>query len=456
MEVEWKKDMHQSYLLLKKTGENSYCVNMLLNNDIKGLIRPEQQIVDNQCIFRYNVTSLPSVSHIIEKLCGGDLKKLLYDLMETLVEGKEYLLNEDDYVLEPEYMFYSVATKELRLCYLDGYHKQLRGQIRSFMEYLMGKISHKDKDNVLLVYGLHQISTREGCTFKDLVHHMDTYQREEKDELVREEARKGVEPDEGDCGGERDQDGYEGELDEGVEGMEDVEAAKDVTGDGVRKPIDQLWPALLVVVPIVAVVCMAGMGEWDWQKASCIVLVAALLEGYVAGKTGFWNVQKGSAKPLKDTPIREEPIREETTHEIQRDVYREDTYMDEEDDASFIQTEEEGLDESTVILTEEGEGERRYLLRPHATELYQDISVVEMPFFIGKLKTKADGVIDNKLISRYHAKIHKEGEEFYLTDLASTNGTFLNGERLGTNEKRKLYLDDEVGFANITYHFTTI
>ena len=41
-----------------------------------------------------------------------------------------------------------------------------------------------------------------------------------------------------------------------------------------------------------------------------------------------------------------------------------------------------------------------------------------------------DIVIDNKLTSRYHAMIQKIKNDFYLRDVGSTNGTYINGKIL--------------------------
>ncbi len=41
-----------------------------------------------------------------------------------------------------------------------------------------------------------------------------------------------------------------------------------------------------------------------------------------------------------------------------------------------------------------------------------------------------DIVIDNKLVSKRHAMIQKIKGDYFVTDLKSTNGTFVNGERV--------------------------
>jgi len=84
---------------------------------------------------------------------------------------------------------------------------------------------------------------------------------------------------------------------------------------------------------------------------------------------------------------------------------------------------------------------------------YKDIPVTHYPFFIGKLKQNMDFHLDSETVSRYHAKITKEGESFFITDLNSTNGTFINDELLQTYQKKEIKFGDIIAFANIKYRF---
>lgn len=57
-------------------------------------------------------------------------------------------------------------------------------------------------------------------------------------------------------------------------------------------------------------------------------------------------------------------------------------------------------------------------------------------------------VVDNKLTSRYHAVIQKIKEDYYLKDEGSTNGTFLNGEKIPEGKYLKLRTGDKVTIGN--------
>lgn len=50
-------------------------------------------------------------------------------------------------------------------------------------------------------------------------------------------------------------------------------------------------------------------------------------------------------------------------------------------------------------------------------------------------------------VSMRHAEFFSDGQSLYVTDCGSTNGTFVNGERLSINQKKKLALGDEICFG---------
>ncbi|ONI44982.1 hypothetical protein AN642_01960 [Epulopiscium sp. SCG-B10WGA-EpuloA2] len=62
-----------------------------------------------------------------------------------------------------------------------------------------------------------------------------------------------------------------------------------------------------------------------------------------------------------------------------------------------------------------------------------------------------------KSISRKHANIIKDDDIYYLIDLKSSNGTFLNDEKLKSNIRYELNYNDKISFSKqgIEYWFTT-
>ena len=77
-----------------------------------------------------------------------------------------------------------------------------------------------------------------------------------------------------------------------------------------------------------------------------------------------------------------------------------------------------------------------YIVRKSSQEkIYMD----SYPFYFGKRKDLNGYFIrDNVMISRIHAQIIKENNNYFLCDMGSTNGTYVNKKRLMPNERYKL------------------
>ena len=59
-------------------------------------------------------------------------------------------------------------------------------------------------------------------------------------------------------------------------------------------------------------------------------------------------------------------------------------------------------------------------------------------------------VLDNKLVSRHHAMIQKIKDAYFLKDLMSTNGTYINNIRVPADKYIKLNSGDKVTVGSST------
>lgn len=74
---------------------------------------------------------------------------------------------------------------------------------------------------------------------------------------------------------------------------------------------------------------------------------------------------------------------------------------------------------------------------------------------IGRSKSN-DIVLDHILISRIHAEIQKIDNDYYIKDLQSSNGTYVNSSKIMSNEYVKLNVKDviHVGKTQFKIHFS--
>ncbi len=62
-----------------------------------------------------------------------------------------------------------------------------------------------------------------------------------------------------------------------------------------------------------------------------------------------------------------------------------------------------------------------------------------------------DVVLGSKEVSRNHALLSVLNDKLYIKDLDSSNGTFINDERIENNESKHLKANDKVGFASFIF-----
>jgi pSer/pThr/pTyr-binding forkhead associated (FHA) protein len=60
----------------------------------------------------------------------------------------------------------------------------------------------------------------------------------------------------------------------------------------------------------------------------------------------------------------------------------------------------------------------------------QHFEVSKERFVLGRSKTQADLVLEDPNVSRQHAAIERVGNEWVLADLGSTNGCYIDGQRV--------------------------
>jgi predicted component of type VI protein secretion system len=76
---------------------------------------------------------------------------------------------------------------------------------------------------------------------------------------------------------------------------------------------------------------------------------------------------------------------------------------------------------------------------------------------VGKLivgrSPSCDIVVSNSLVSKKHAMIQKIKDDFFITDLESTNGTFVNSVRVPTGKYIKIEPGDHIKVGKVVLKF---
>ena len=107
--------------------------------------------------------------------------------------------------------------------------------------------------------------------------------------------------------------------------------------------------------------------------------------------------------------------------------------------------------EGTVLLNRSGK-ENHKLVGRHSQQGTRFV-ITGYPYTIGKNEGKSCAYLSEPTVSRMHARIYCEKNHFYIEDLNSTNGTFLNEDRLSAYTKTRINPGDILRFAGEEFCF---
>lgn len=470
LKTDFKKDISNSYMIInyfsiKENDLNeeniSYSIKMILNNDIEKLLHMELRIIDEENYYYYDINEKQKLVEICENnLINGDmLENIIKSLFKCIDNIKNYLLSENDLILELDKIFLD-ENQDVYFCFIPAYSKDIREQLCDLLEQLMKKINHKDKKAVMLVYNMYKVAKDKNSSFSKIKLVLE--QKFEEEINLKKEI-------------EKEDDSLKEQHIPLVE--EKINCEKEVEFFSIDTYIKAIIPMLIFI--ILTWFCFTngyfnknvGVG-YDFIKLSTFIVILIAVELYICKnlfspnnkKTKIINkveyvdnnkilcknkktnnVISNEDKFLKNDRIDKVNINKDNIENI-NNIKNIDNFQTQEEQTQILNDNEY----ETQILNYNYE--KNELILKSEDIRFNDIKLNEFPFIIGKLKNSNE-IINDKTISRFHAKIDKVDNRYFLTDLNSTNGTYLNGQKLESNIKNEINVNDEISFAFIKYKF---
>lgn len=142
---------------------DTYKADMLLGNSVKGLLKTSVREINNEIFLYYEVSSRQMVQVEFDKAPIGnkELRKLLTSLYTCIQSIREYLLDINDILLEPEMIFWNREENTFEFCYYPNREGEFGQDFNDFLQYLLKKINHMDQEAVILAYELQNICLKE-------------------------------------------------------------------------------------------------------------------------------------------------------------------------------------------------------------------------------------------------------------------------------------------------------
>ena len=347
----YKKTGNQNFMIIKAQNfdENDYKFQMVINNDVKYLLPIKIKTVNNDNEIYYETTSMISLKALYEKKLMGnkDITELVKEIKSLSDSMKEYLLDTNNILFDPEYIFVERQSLKYYFCYYPVSDGEIQENMRNLFDKILQYINHNDKTAVEIAYAIQQITISDSYSIQDLLN------------IIVEKAEK----------------------------SEEIKINPIVKEENVYR------------IP---------------EK-----------------KTGFLERIKSFILKSK--------------------------YQDEDELPEFTSTNSNGkkeyseeIEDATVFLAPNG---NTYSVTLRSTNLEDPIVITPniYPCIFGKSRKSSDYVIDSPVISRVHMRLSADANGYYVEDLNSTNGTYVNSIQLTSHELKEIKTGDLLTIANIDF-----
>ena len=439
MEVKYQKDINHNYMTIQAEKEidmDSYPIRMLLGNEIASLVPCRIQAVDGGRVFCYEIGSKETAEACFmkQKLGKKEIRFLMQGIIQVIQDMQAFLLDVNQLVIRPELLYYDREKNILQFCYFPGYDHQIQEQIRNFLEQMLPLIDHGEPGAVTMGYGMYQKAIEKSFQLEQLKEYLYKEDTEEKEQPQKE---------------------IKIELTE-----EEPQVQPEEPAEKEKIPWDTLIFSCIWTVVLLGICCLRFLGYLDFLTVPMILGIFIFVMSAVCINAFLWKKQRkkgdGGGKVWTESSALQASIQwpgksEVDTEQVQK-IYREEQSEQEAEVSKEESPEPRPLSlDDTQPLPAIRVPANAWLISKE-TEKRPDIELTGDLTVIGKAEN-VDVQILVPTVSRVHAKIWRDEEQYYLRDLDSKNGTFVNGSQIFRKNNCRILPGDEVRFADAVYIF---
>ncbi|MFA5881153.1 MAG: DUF6382 domain-containing protein [Eubacteriales bacterium] len=427
---DYLSDGGKSYLVLDKEGLSKtklvwFQVEMLTNNEIKGIVKLDVREKDSKVKLYYNLSGLVILSNFLKrnKISKSDFISILDMLISVILNNNNYFLNDQSLVLDEKMVFIDPKSREVYLIYIPvEIHQDIIQSLKAFIIKLIVSANIETRDdfiqqmlNLIKVEDFNLSDFRNQLkAVRDEVNTSAQSVRDEVNTSAQSVSKKGS---------------SEGNVD----------PSRTITVTEGRNIRTLFLGGVAIISILAAAISYWGVNLKFLMNQSGVTTRMLTYGAAAAACIGvtFRILHKES----NDVPAAEKTASNKTEPEPTKSP--EFTASNE-----LTRTPGGGTDD-TVLLSE--------LNFPELMTVNgQDSVLIDKPIFIiGRNREVCDYVIEDRGVGRAHAQIRKVDSFYFIEDMDSKNGTFLNDEKISSNQQYKLNRNDKVTIANVEYLFTS-
>ena len=437
--TKYYKDFRHNFLILKEDEReiNIYQSRMITENKIKGLLSCRERHIDGERLLYYDITSKQNLASLYEygHVSLSFVRRIFRQLKAVNEEMSGYLLSENCLLLKPEFIFADVEKQEFLFLYFP--YEAEENYMLSLVEFLTDKMDAEDREGMDVCYKLLQLIEKEQFVLDEVIQWFeddleaqdsgkqfeDTYKKRQVQHYAVEDAWEDENFYEKESKRERTCQKEKGNLN-GKNKMAKLFMVTTLPAAGILYYIHQnglatgenriyFYAAVIAVVVVFLMCAVYLLISWVFTEKGLITIPS-----FGMGK----EKEKAEERKYRET----EGYEQEEGCERDSSDYGNTVFIP-------------WVENCENKLYGMGKGNRNH------------IDLNRLPITVGKLAGSVDMVIPDQSLSRRHVKFSREGNRICMTDLNSTNGTFLNGLRLEPNTSEMLEPGDEIRLGKLKF-----
>ncbi len=409
----YKNDAAASYLVVQMDSNSTleqYQVEMIAHNPSPRILPFVIEQNNGEIYVRYNITSKLSLNQFLHrrKLTKNELLFILREIAETILGSKNYFLWEESFLLSKDYIYINPESLKVSMVYIPIVSEQnISEAFRNFVITLIAntvKLEDAGGDNyVIKILNYLKDQTFNIVEFRKLI--SEIYIGKDIDELQTQHKEL-----------------VQKKIPDSITKNESANKNSKMKYPSTTLKIVGLIQVLFCIMILLIFI---NMHPFD-----VITFIGAIL---FTGALDFIISRK-----LLDKKNLIEVVEKKKKNEILI--------------ADNMQNDDVIYDTKDTVFLGKTKSNHPYL-KCIKEGMIEKIIIDRKNFIIGRLEEQVDYVSNNKTVGRVHAELISREGMYYIKDLNSRNGTFLNGTRINSNIEYKLKAKDRIAIADCEYIF---
>ena len=434
-QLRYVQEVYHTYLVLEVdplAPGDSYGVRILQNNTLASFAPFQVRSKDGKEEYYYDISGYQNITDQLEKgITGDNMTAFATAVIDALEECSNYLLMADDILLDKSCIFYSDEQHSYRFVYYPGHCQNVLLQLKSLAEIFLKSVDYTSQASVRKVYEFYHTVCDNSSPLQKLKH-FSVSQDIQKPLQMTESTPEMSTP-------------LSFSADDAVSHSEPLprriltdfapmeEDPPTETLSKIKCPPFRFFLVIgvSILLELIIVYCIFRMGprlnDSVYLISAGVLMAATAIVGFLV-----WHFRQKK----KDTD----------------DFWSPEDYIDYGTNAADISR---GSD-STTLLKDDPAGVNPVLkatLKSCRPKQYPDMHILSFPAIIGKEVRDPACRIEESTVSRKHARLEYRSGQFRLTDLRSSNGTFINGELIAPMEPMAIKSGDSIIFSDLEFVF---